>query len=242
MNGNFTFGIFGFSRNAPHHSISLDDFNKFFYMPSRKYEDKDEKTSLEELKVRYGCNNILGCELYDYKGAIFQNEVKELGIPPIGMHFQQPARILSFFNHLRVVSQMCKQNESISDEDIIILLRADIKIKKINFNNINNKLKKNDICVWKKTRKGGFADHYFCIKKNKIDVFIELYEMYKKYIKLFYDKQLPSLKNTGPEFIFRYYFDELNLNVSCGNFIDYEQNHICNKYCGCNKNKTELLS
>ena len=37
---------------------------------------------------------------------------------------------------------MCKQNESISDEDIIILLRADIKIKKINFNNINNKLKK----------------------------------------------------------------------------------------------------
>ena len=241
MKDDFTFGIFGFERSAPQHLISFDEYNKFFYIPSQKYEDKTEKTSLEELKARYGCNNILGCQIYEYRGIIFQNEVRELEIPPIGMHFQQPARILSFFNHLKVVSQMCKKTESISDEGIVILLRADIKIKKIHFDSIKKKLKKNDICVWKKTRKGGFSDHYFCIKKKKLDLFIELYEVYKKYIKLFHDDKLPNLKNTGPECIFRYYFNEMNVKVVCGNFIEYELNHICNKYCGCNKLKTELL-
>lgn len=241
MNNNFTFCIFGFVRDSPAHSMCFDEFNKFLYVPSLKYEDKSEKTSCEELKVRYGKNNIQSCEIYEYDGSVFQTEVTKLKIPPVGMHYQQPARILSFFNHLKVVSQMCQNNSSVSDNDIVVLLRSDIYIKKISFGNITTQLERCDVCVWKKTRKGGYSDHFFCVKKKNLNIFVDLYEAYKKYIKLFNDDKLPKLKNTGPESIFRYYFDKLNLNVSCGNFIDYELNHICNKYCGCNKNKTELL-
>ena len=241
MNDNFTFCVFGFVRNAPQHLVCFDKFKKFFYVPSLKLEDRQEKTSSEELKKRYGTHNIEECEIYEYDGSVFQDEVTDLGIPPIGMHYQQPARILSFFSHLKVVSQMCINNPTTLDNDVVVLLRSDIRINKINFENITKQLEKFDVCVRGKRRSGGFCDHFFCVRKKNLNIFVNLYEAYKKYIKLFNENKLPNMKNTGPESIFRYYFDELGIGVTASNFIQYELEHVCNKYCGCNKSKTELL-
>lgn len=241
MTNNLTFCIFGFVRNSPMHSLCFDQFNKFFYVPSLKYEDKSEKTSIEELKIRYGNNNILDYTIYEYDGNKFQQEVTEMEVPPIGMHYQQPARILSFLNHLKVISEMCKKNSSISDNDTIVLLRSDLLIKKINSENIKTQLEKSNVCVGGKRKTGGYRDHYFCVKKKDLNIFVDLYKVYKSYLKLFNKNKLPNLTNTSPESIFRYYFDELGIKVSCGNFIEYEINHACSKYCGCNKSKTELL-
>lgn len=166
MNVHFCF--FGFVRNSTfNHKVNFNNFNVNFYLPSKKFEDKNEDIDIVEIKNKTTQNsNIL---TYNYDKNSFIKILKDnnidyqkKGLPETHQH---PYRTLSFFNNIRNVLEMVDSDDP---EDIIILSRVDIEIIGLRMNIIRNILKKEDLIVQQVVKNKFCRDRFFIFKnKNK---------------------------------------------------------------------------
>ncbi len=244
-NDNFVFCIYGFLRDMLKHEINMDEVKKFVYVPRRRYEDNDKEATQYELEKRFGLNTSI--DAYEYNSQFFYDEYVKLNIPAFNSSKQQPQRILSFFNHIKKSLEMLKKSNEYDDETIIFLFRSDIGIKKIDAEEARNLLTTYDIiCESKCKHPGGkVRDLFFVLKKKNINVFLTLYDSYKKYVVDFYSKTKPHPPGITPEQIIGWHLLQNNMKVGFHDpskpVIKFSWRHICNKYCGHNKSETKIL-
>ena len=105
----------------------------------------------------------------------------------------------------------------------------------------NRRITKNFRCHCRKIYFGGFRDLYFATKLKNIKVFESLYDSYKKYIVNFYNKNIPHPTDIAPEPIFSFHFSQNNLKVDESPVVNYKWGHVCNEFCGHNKENTKIL-
>jgi hypothetical protein len=235
---NFVFCIYGFLRDMKPHRVNMNDVDKFVYVPKRRYEDTDIEVTSTELKHRFGENTCITA--YEYDARFFNEEVKKLNVPHFNNYYQQPQRILSFFKHIRDSLLMLKEDDRFDDETIIFLFRSDMGIKEYDLPKSKKLLQENDIIIEKFTG-NGLRDFWFVLKKKNISVFTSLYESYKTYLVNAENKQQPHPKRGTPESTLFFHFNLNNKKVIDCPVMKVDWRHVCNKYCGHHKGKTEIL-
>tara|TARA_B100001093_G_scaffold454094_1_gene463196 strand:+ start:6444 stop:7175 length:732 start_codon:yes stop_codon:yes gene_type:complete len=236
---NFVFCIYGFLRDMRPHKVDMGCVNKFVYVPKRRYEDNEKEITNEELQKRFGENSYI--KAYDYNPKFFNDEVKKLKVSKFNKSFQQPQRILSFFNHIKRSLLLFKDNcKSHDDETIIYLFRSDMGIIDYNHAKATELLKNHDIVIEKFTG-NGLRDFWFVLKKKNIDVFISLYDSYKKYLVNLQNNVQPKPPRETPESILNFHLQHSKMNVGAYPLIKFDWRHVCNEYCGHNKENTKIL-
>ena len=93
----------------------------------------------------------------------------------------------------------------------------------------------------KKFTGNGLRDFWFVLKKKNISVFTSLYESYKTYLVNAENKQQPHPKRGTPESTLFFHFNLTNKKVIECPVMKVDWRHVCNKYCGNKKGKTEIL-
>ncbi len=235
---NFVFCIYGFLRDMKPHRINMNHINKFVYVPKIRYEDKDVVVTKQQLDSRFGSNSVI--DDYDYDAKFFNNEVKKLNVSQFNFCYQQPQRILSFFKHIRDSLQLFAEDKRFDDDTIIFLFRSDMGIKEYDLQKSKELLKENDIIVEKFTG-NGVRDFWFVFKKKNISVFTSLYESYKTYLLNMQNNKSPKPRRGTPESILHFHFSLNNKKMIDYPIMKVDWRHVCNKYCGHNKGKTEIL-
>ena len=235
----FIFCVYGFLRDMHPNLFNFGGCDKFIYVPAQRYEDKSILVTKSEIFKRYGNDSVVN--LYEYDSSIFNEEAKKLNVPPLNRHYQQPQRILSFFMHIKKSVEMINSvSGSYDDNTIVYLLRSDLGVKYVDFKKTEELLKTSDVIVEKFTS-AGFRDLYFATKLKNIKVFESLYDSYKKYIVNFYNKNIPHPTDIAPEPIFSFHFSQNNLKVDESPVVNYKWGHVCNEFCGHNKENTKIL-
>jgi hypothetical protein len=237
-------GFFGFYRSdkfSYNFDIKQSSYKKYIFSPTIINEDNDKKCNIIELAKKFG--NDTKITLYEYNK---NQHIKECNkyctdkFLPDSHAFQQGYRIFSFFNNIRGVSQLIK-NDNYAPEDVIILCRIDNGLTIEDENKVLNLLEDNDVivtdmstnCKWVK-------DHVFIFKYKHIDIFIKLYDNFGLYIQKYKNNEKDKPKRTIPECIFFYHFIKNNLKITKTELIKIHHKHVCSKYCGWhNKYKTE---
>lgn len=231
--------INGFVRDEPEISFDFNSVTKYAYCPIIKYEGNTEKTSVENFYKRYGSNNCF-VELYDnYDRSVYTNLVKSLNVPLFDKEKIPHDGVFSYFNHIRGVLKKCVDSEkNSSDEDIILLMRPDINIVDIKYNEICDLLNDEMCDVLVKSsreRQRTCSDLYFLFKKKNISSFIELFDAYKKYLLEYYGTtKIKTIQNTFPEAIFWHHLNDvkkLKIKVIPSDTIKFEFSHVCNDSC-----------
>tara|TARA_B100001093_G_scaffold272220_1_gene260178 strand:- start:229 stop:909 length:681 start_codon:yes stop_codon:yes gene_type:complete len=223
----------------------MDEINKFVYVPRKRYEDNDKEATQIELGERFGSNTMI--DAYEYDPQFYYDEYTQLNIPEFNSSRQQPQRILSFFNHIKKSLEMFEKSNEYDDETIIFLFRSDMGIKNINVEEARKLLITTDIITELKSKHqdGRVRDLFFVLKKKNINVFLTLYDSYKKYVVDFYSKKQPHPPGIIPEQIIGWHFIQNNMKVGYQNksapVINYSWKHVCNKYCGHNRSETKIL-
>ena len=122
--------------------------------PKKKYEDKDEEITFDDLTNKF-LKNTIKYDTWDYDKNIFidkHNEFNKINnniIPEYNYCYQQPYRYLSYQYHVKKSLELLNINE-LSDDDVIFLSRLDNGIIKINYTKINELLQNHDVIVEKK--------------------------------------------------------------------------------------------
>jgi len=235
---NFVFCIYGFLRDMKPHRVNMNDVDKFVYVPKRRYEDNDVEVTSTELEHRFGKKSCINA--YEYDAKFFNEEVKKLNVPQFNSCYQQPQRILSFFKHIRDSLLMLKEDDRFDDDTIIFLFRSDMGVKEYDLSKSKKLLQENDIIIEKFTG-NGLRDFWFVLKKKNISVFTSLYESYKTYLVNAENKRQPHPKRGTPESTLFFHFNLNNKKVIECPVMKVDWRHVCNKYCGHHKGKTEIL-
>jgi hypothetical protein len=244
------FGFFGFYRNSDNFTYNFDikNFKKYIYTPSIRNEDITEIITNDKLINKFGINSKI--LIYEYNKNKFIDKYKKISDKNFLNYFQQGYRIFSFFNNIKGVLEMIKQDE-FNEDDIIILCRIDVGLKIKNMDEIKNILETNDIIVtdilkmYKKIKKKKIFisdivdDKVFIFKYKNINIFINLYEDYEKYLINYFSNNIDKPLYTHPEYIFYYHLKKNNLKIKKCDSISYVFKHVCSKYCGHNGNKTK---
>ena len=222
---------------------TTQDVNKFVYIPKKRYEDKDVEVTQEELDKRFGKNSVI--DAYEYDPKFFNDTAKALNIPTLNKYHQQPQRILSFFNHIKKSLELLENaSAKYNDETVIFLCRSDMGIKAFDLSTAKHLLKTSDIIVEKQFGKA-FRDFFFVFKKRNINVFLSLYESYKKYTVDFYKNVQSTSYGENPESMFYHHFQLNNAKVVIQDpnapVLEFRWRHVCSEYCGHNEDKTKIL-
>lgn len=237
---NFVFCIYGFLRDMRVHNVDMGKVNKFVYVPKKRYEDNDVLVTDGELKERFKENSTINA--YDYDAKFFYEEVKKLNALRFNKSNQQPQRIMSFFKHIKESLVMFQENsEKYNDDTIIYLFRSDMGIRSYDHEKAKELLNKHDIIV-EKTTSNGVRDFFFVFKKKNIDAFISLYDQYKIYLVNFETREGPKPPRETPESILNYHLREhCKKDIGTCSLMKFSWGHVCNKYCGHNKENTKML-
>lgn len=235
---NFVFCIYGFLRDMKPHRVNMSDVDKFVYVPKRRYEDNDVEVTSTELEHRFGKKSCINA--YEYDAKFFNDEFKKLNVEQFNFCYQQPQRILSFFKHIRDSLLMLKEDDRFDDDTIIFLFRSDMGIKEYDLQKSKELLRENDIIV-ERIHRGVVRDFWFVLKKKNISVFTSLYESYKTYLLNMKNNKSPKPRRANPESILYFHFNINNKKVIDCPVMKVDWRHVCNKYCGHNKGKTEIL-
>lgn len=235
------FGFFGFYRNSNNFNYNFDikSYNKYIYTPSIKNEDTNEILTNNILVNKFGVNSKI--LIYEYNKNQFIDKYIKLSDKKFINYFQQGYRIFSFFYNIKGVLELIKQDE-FNEDDIIILSRIDIGLNINNIDNIKNLLENNDVIVtdiFKINKINIVDDKVFIFKYKNINIFINLYEDYEKYLINYFSNNIDRPLDTHPEYIFYYHFKKNNLKIKKCDSISYVFKHVCSKYCGHNGNNTE---
>lgn len=237
-NNSITFCFHGFVRDyPPKYKIDIKKFNNYIYVPSTRNENNRIKITNDQIYNVYGNNSKI--VIYDYDKYKFIKKSKKLNIPKFNKYYQQSYRIFSFFNNLKE-SLLTLDINKITDDEIIILCRIDIGISVINYSKINELLRNNDIIIHRRAEDQGYDDKYFVFKKKSINVFLNLYDDYEKYLIDFYHNNNPDkLDSTRPEDIISLHFKKYNQKIAIYAVIHYRFHHVCSEFCGHNKKNTK---
>lgn len=238
---NYVFCNYGFLRDMIPHNVDFNSIETFAFVPTQRYEDKEVKVTQDELNKRFGFNADVNA--YEYDSKFYYEEVQKLNIPKFNRSFQQPQRILSFFNNIRNSLKMLVDSPNkYDDETIIFLFRSDIGVKNYDVNLASKLLETSDVVVEKRSS-NGVRDMFFIFKLKNVEIFLSLYESYKKYVVNFNKKIEPKPNNDVPESILTYHIENY-----CGKKITpnaevfkFNFKHICSPYCGHNKQNTKIL-
>jgi len=238
----FSLAFFGFYRNGDKMTYNFDvksnEYKKYIYTPTINNEDTANENSKEKFLNKFGENSQI--VLYEYDKQIHIDKCSKIHKGKfINKWYQQGYRIFSFFYNIKGVLNMIKK-DSHEPNDIILLCRIDIGLNINNKNKIYELLKLNDVLLVGKSGPVGTQDKLFIFKYKHIDIFINLYDDYEKYI---YD----NLNNidgccisTRPEDIFYFHFKKYKLKCKfVHNLVSYLFKHVCSKYCGHHGKKTK---
>tara|TARA_Y100000389_G_scaffold178371_1_gene191499 strand:- start:15623 stop:16342 length:720 start_codon:yes stop_codon:yes gene_type:complete len=234
------FGFFGFYRDGHNYSYNFDIkssiYKKYIYTPTILNEDTDNKNNIDDLKKKFG--NDTKIQIYEYDKHTNINHCKLFTDQKfINCWYQQGYRIFSFFNNIRGVLKIIKDDNYYAD-DIIILSRIDIGLSIKNKDELLKLLLNNDVIVTSTDGKS-VDDKVFIFKYKYINIFIKLYDDYGIYIKKIKNNEKDRPASTRPEDIFFYHLKKNNLKIISTNLIIYHFRHVCSKYCGHNRQSTQ---
>lgn len=207
----------GFVRNSKFkYNINPDNFNINFYLPSKKFEDKDEDININEIKNKVSKN--INIKLYDYDRQYFieilkDNNIKWENREDLPKSCVNPNRTLSFFNNIKNVLEMI---DSEDPNDVIILTRVDVDINRINIKKIQQILNRHDIIVEIIRDKSKCKDRFFIFKNKNRRHFISLFESSINMFKGIYDENNNSKKDlsfNAPERLLFTHFKNNKLRI-----------------------------
>lgn len=234
--------LFGFFRNAidgdvPH--CPLKECEKYIYAPTLKHEL--EPDILTDDVINNTFSNVVNLKTYNYLDLLpthldyVERMQNNFGLPDFIGPKQKPHRTLSFFYNIRESLKLI-DIEKLSDNEPIILARADSNINRICEETITKLLTSHDIiCTGYRGSTGqkiiqpglhpdlgsgrSVIDHVFILKKSAIECFIDLYQDLEDYLRRRWEPKnekgrpvapntLPNdvLIRTIPESIFWYHF------------------------------------
>lgn len=237
-NDNFVFCIYGFLRDMNPHRVDMNNINKFVYVPRIRYEDKKVEVTTKELETRYGKKTKM-C-VYNYDASFFNEEVKNLNVDNFNKSFQQPQRILSYFRHIRESLLMFLEDDRFDDNTTIFLFRSDMGIKNFDVGRANELLESNDVIIQKFSGQG-LRDFWFVLKKKNVKTFTTLYDSYKQYLVNAKNNKGKYPPRQSPEGVLYYHITECGNKLVDEPVMDINWRHVCNKYCGHNKENTAIL-
>lgn len=237
--------LFGFFRNAidgdvPHRPLKKCE--KYIYAPTLKHEL--EPDILTDNVINNTFSNVVNLKTYNYLDLLpthldyVERMQNNFGLPDFIGPKQKPHRTLSFFYNIRESLKLI-DIEKLSDNEPIILARADSNINHTCEETITKLLTNHDIiCTGYRGGTGKFMprpelpgngrsviDHIFILKKSAIECFIDLYQDLEDYLRRRWEPKnekgrcvdpntLPNdvLISTIPETIFWYHFHVKGLN------------------------------
>lgn len=228
-------GIYGFVRDFPT-STNIDifkDYNLFAYLPQLKYENKDEIIDESYIKNYYykSIHTDHNIQIWNYSTEEFHKKKPDY-VPQFNLFYQQSYRIYSMFYHIKKICELIKKN--INECEYVIICRSDLAISNIDEMEIKNGLEKHDLIV------SGVNDHFFVFKFEIIDVFINLYDDFTKYLYDFYHSNLTFPSGSWrPECVLGHHYKVNNLKILDKTVYCGYINHNCSIYCGHNGHYTK---